>query len=204
MALSPQFAKAHSRLATLLAELGYHDDAATALEAAAEAPGVSRIGGCRQPGVFARCLCAPADPASPPPFPLQVSSSDRRGYQQRLQSERTAAKRAASRSGGLGGQQAPLDHYKLLGLERTTTAEEVGSGGCGGGSMQVCCGRPCHACVWQLTHAALERPAHPVPLCLPAQVRRTYKKLALQLHPDKAGRGGAPRRALLRLRLPHF
>jgi hypothetical protein len=41
LALNPCFAKAHSRQATLLAELGYHENAAKALEAAAAAPGVS-------------------------------------------------------------------------------------------------------------------------------------------------------------------
>jgi hypothetical protein len=39
-ALHPGFAKAYSRLATLLAELGRHAEAATALEAAIAAKGV--------------------------------------------------------------------------------------------------------------------------------------------------------------------
>lgn len=108
IALNPHYAKAHSRLATLLSELGYHSDAASALEAAAGAPG--------------------------------LSSADRKEYQSRQASEQASAKRAGSRR-GLGSSQAALDHYKLLGLERTVTGDEV---------------------------------------------RRTYKKLALQLHPDKA------------------
>ena len=44
VAANPHYAKAHSRLATLLSELGYHEDAAAALEAAAAAPGVSLVG----------------------------------------------------------------------------------------------------------------------------------------------------------------
>lgn len=45
IALNPHYAKAHSRLATLLSELGYHSDAASALEAAAGAPAVRRAWG---------------------------------------------------------------------------------------------------------------------------------------------------------------
>ncbi|KAI7843595.1 hypothetical protein COHA_002837 [Chlorella ohadii] len=108
IALNPHYAKAQSRLATLLSELGYHSDAASALEAAAAAPG--------------------------------IPAADRKEYQSRMASEQAAAKRASSRR-GLGGSQAALDHYKLLGLERSVTSDEV---------------------------------------------RRAYKKLALQLHPDKA------------------
>ncbi|KAL4440410.1 hypothetical protein ABPG75_003411 [Micractinium tetrahymenae] len=109
-ALSPGYAKAHSRLATLLSELGYHSDAATALEAAMAAPG--------------------------------LPAADKKDYQQRLANEQAAAKKAASRSAGLlGSRPPPIDHYKLLGLERSAAAEDV---------------------------------------------RRAYKKLALQLHPDKA------------------
>lgn len=46
IALNPHYAKAHSRLATLLSELGYYSDAVSALEAAAGAPGVRPAGGC--------------------------------------------------------------------------------------------------------------------------------------------------------------
>lgn len=45
IALNPHYAKAHSRLATLLSELGYHSDAVSALEAAAGAPAVRRAWG---------------------------------------------------------------------------------------------------------------------------------------------------------------
>ena len=56
--------------------------------------------------------------------PLQLSSADRKEYQSRQASEQASAKRAGSRR-GLGSSQAALDHYKLLGLERTVTGDEV-------------------------------------------------------------------------------
>ncbi|PSC71960.1 isogeny subfamily C member 7 isoform A [Micractinium conductrix] len=109
VALNPSYAKAHSRLATLLAELGYHSDAASSLEAALATPG--------------------------------LPSADKRDYQQRLKGEKAAESRAISRASVFNGGSAPVDHYKLLGLERGAAAEEV---------------------------------------------RKAYKKLALQLHPDKS------------------
>lgn len=70
-----------------------------------------------------------------PGLALQISSPDKRSYQQRLAKEQAAAKRGASRSGGLLGpsRPPPVDHYKMLGLERSSAAEEVGAGQC-------CCG----------------------------------------------------------------
>ena len=77
LALNPGFAKAHSRQATLLAELGYHEDAAKALEAAAAAPGVScaaHAGGggssslgrlSHQPSCLLVISCQPATHAHP-------------------------------------------------------------------------------------------------------------------------------------------
>lgn len=57
---------------------------------------------------------------------LQLPSADRRDYQQRLAREQAAAKKAASRSAGpLGFRPAPVDHYKLLGVERSAATEDV-------------------------------------------------------------------------------
>ena len=60
---------------------------------------------------------------------LQAAAAERREYQQRLTAERTAARRAAARGGGLSSQPA-VDHYRLLGLERGTTPEEVSEQHC--------------------------------------------------------------------------
>ena len=139
VALNPSYAKAHSRLATLLAELGYHSDAASSLEAALATPGVcfprgelmgGWTGAC--PGGLATPLlarCAALSPPAPPhPRTLQLPSADKRDYQQRLKGEKAAESRAISRASVFNGGSAPVDHYKLLGLERGAAAEEVRTG----------------------------------------------------------------------------
>ncbi|RMZ52662.1 hypothetical protein APUTEX25_000781, partial [Auxenochlorella protothecoides] len=105
------YAKAHSRLATALGEVGRHADAAEALRRA--------------------LACRGATPA------------EKKGYQTRLAAaQRAAAPRSNGmmRRGGEGEAPPPPDHYRLLGLAANCSGEEV---------------------------------------------RRTFKRLALQLHPDK-------------------
>ncbi len=50
-----------------------------------------------------------------------LASADRRDYETRLREARAAAQR---KSPGGGGQPQP-DHYKLLGIERDCTVEDV-------------------------------------------------------------------------------
>ncbi|KAL6772029.1 TPR10 [Auxenochlorella protothecoides x Auxenochlorella symbiontica] len=105
------YAKAHSRLATALGEVGRHADAAEALRRA--------------------LACRGATPA------------EKKGYQTRLAAaQRAAAPRSNGmmRRGGEGEAPPPPDHYRLLGLAANCSGEEV---------------------------------------------RRAFKRLALQLHPDK-------------------
>jgi hypothetical protein len=80
-------------------------------------------------------LCAVHDLIRVRASAAQVAAADKRDYQQRLASERAAAQRAAAR-GGLA-RPPPVDHYKLLGLERSAAADDVRAWK--GGRRAVCC-----------------------------------------------------------------
>lgn len=78
-----------------------------------------------------------------------------------MASEQAAAKRASSRR-GLGGSQAALDHYKLLGLERSVTSDEVRTAvldrrGSGAGFGGVRCRAALHAAMSCVACARLAR-----------------------------------------------
>jgi hypothetical protein len=71
----------------------------------------------------------------------QVSSADKRDYQARLTAEKAAARRAASRGASLlsAYDTAPLDHYRLLGVERAASSDDVSGGWFSGvGGCQAC------------------------------------------------------------------
>ena len=91
-ALSPKYAKAHSRLAAILSELRMHSEAANELSAALEI--------------------------------LELPDTSKKDYQKRLKAAKEAG---APRRMLYGATQSkpPADHYKLLGVKKGCTTDEV-------------------------------------------------------------------------------